>query len=112
MLVVVVDVNPNQLLYARHSGSFSSMMNTLLTFVNSHLMLHGSNRVALLAAHSSGCSYLYPDPSESKQLLRQQDSQHEAFYQVEVVARRRLKVVLERDMSQTRSAGSESLLAG
>jgi len=112
MLVVVVDVNPNQLLFARNSDSFSGIMNSVLTFINSHLMLHGSNRVALLAAHSSGCSYLYPDPSETNQLLRQQDGQHEAFYQVEVVARRRLKAVLARDMKMSRAAGSESLLSG
>jgi len=111
MLVLVVDVNPNQLLFARSPGSFSRIMNSVLTFMNSHMMLHSSNRVALLAAHSSGCSYLYPDPTEQKQLLRQQDGQHELFYQVETVVRRRLKSVLSRDMS-ARAAGSESLLAG
>ena len=29
-------------------------MNCILTFMNSHLMLHSTNRVALVAAHATG----------------------------------------------------------
>jgi len=112
MLVVVVDVNPNQLMFARNTGSFSRIMNSVLAFMDSHLMLHASNRVALLAAHSSGCSYLFPDPLEEEELLRQQDGQHEEFYKVETVVRRRLKTVLSNDMSGVGSAAAESLLSG
>lgn len=109
LLVVIVDVNPNQLMYARHPGSFSRVMNSLLTFMNSHLMLHASNRVALVAAHATGCSYLYPDPDQSKEILRQQDGQHEAFYQFETVVRRRLKTVINMDLHST---ATESLVSG
>ncbi|XP_023342456.1 general transcription factor IIH subunit 3 [Eurytemora carolleeae] len=112
MLVVVVDVNPNQLLFARNTGSFSRIMNSVITFLNSHLMLHSTNRIALLASHSSGCSYLYPDPSEDTELLRQRDGQYEVLYQVETVVRRRLKAVLSRDMNLGSTAGAESLLSG
>jgi len=109
LLVVVVDVNPNQLMYAKNKGSFSSVMNSVLTFMNSHLMMHASNRVCLVAAHATGCSYLYPDPDEGKQILRQQDGQHEAFYQFETVVRRRLKMVINMDLH---SVATESLIAG
>jgi len=109
LLVVIVDVNPNQLMFARKQGSFGQMMNSILTFMNSHLMLHATNRVALVAAHSTGCSYLYPDPDQSSEILRQQDGQHEAFYQFETVVRRRLKTVINMDLHST---ASESLMAG
>eukprot|EP00088_Acartia_fossae_P067202 TRINITY_DN8377_c0_g1_i2.p1 TRINITY_DN8377_c0_g1~~TRINITY_DN8377_c0_g1_i2.p1 ORF type:complete len:319 (+),score=59.97 TRINITY_DN8377_c0_g1_i2:33-959(+) len=111
LLVVIVDVNPNQLLYARQPGSFSRVMNSILTFMNSHLMLHATNRVALVATHATGCSYLYPDPdeAESKELFRQQDGQHEAFYQFETVVRRRLRTVINMDLH---SVATESLMAG
>jgi len=85
------------------------VMNSLLTFMNSHLMLHATNRVALVVAHATGCSYLYPDPEESSGLLRQQDGQHEAFYQFETVVRRRLKTVINMDLHST---ATESLMAG
>lgn len=114
LLVVAIDINPNQLLFARHPGSFSKMMNCILTFMNSHLMLHSTNKVALVAAHATGCSYLFPDPSNQQELLRQQDGQHEEFYLVETVVRRRAQAVLSRDMGRGGAAGgrSESLLSG
>jgi len=113
ILVVVLDANPNQLLFARQPGAFSQWMNAVLTFVNSHLMLHPTNRVSLLAAHATGCSYLYPDmESPRNQLSRQQDGQYEVFYQVETAVRQNLKRVLLRNTENGRAAGCESLLSG
>jgi hypothetical protein len=34
------------------------MMNCVLTFMKSHLMLHSTNKVALLAAHATGSSLI------------------------------------------------------
>lgn len=110
LLVVVLDINPNQLLFARKPGSLSQLLNSVLALLNSHLMLEPSNSVALVAAHATGCSYLYPDLSGSGQLLRQQDGQYETFYQVETVVRDRVKVVLDKERGQ--SSSSESLLSG
>lgn len=110
LLVVTIDINPNQLLFARQPGSFSKIMNCILTFMNSHLMLHSTNKVVLVAAHATGCSYLYPDPSNQQELLRQQDGQHEEFYQLETVVRRRAQAVLGRDMG--RGGGAAGVLPG
>jgi len=113
MLVLVLDANPNQLLFARQQGAFTQWMNAVLSFVNSHLMLHSSNRVCLVAAHATGCSYLYPDAeAPSGTLSRQQDGQYEAFYQVETAVRQKLQRVLLRDTENGRASGSESLLSG
>jgi len=113
MLVVVLDANPNQLLFARQQGAFSQWMNAVLTFVNSHLMLHPSNKVAVLAAHATGCSFLYPDSdADSNQLSRQQDGQYEVFYMVETAVKQKLHRVLMRDTENGRASQSESLLSG
>merc|ERR1719431_1172839 len=74
-------------------------------------MLNPTNQVALLAAHATGCSYLYPDPAGGSQLLRQQDGQYEEFYQVETVIRERVGVVMAKD-KEGGQASSESLLSG
>jgi len=110
LLVVVLDINPNQLLFARHPGSMTQLINSVLTLLNSHLMLEPTNRVSLVAAHASGCSYLYPDLSGSGQLLRQQDGQYEEFYQVETVVRERVTQVVSQERGQ--SSSGESLLSG
>ena len=45
LLVVVIDINPNQLLFARQPGSLTQLMNSVMTLLNQHLMLHTTNRV-------------------------------------------------------------------
>jgi len=111
LLVVVMDINPHQLLFARQPGSFSKLLNSVMSLLNQHLMLNPTNQVALLAAHATGCSYLYPDPAGGSQLLRQQDGQYEEFYQVETVIRERVGVVMAKD-KEGGQASSESLLSG
>jgi len=111
LLVVVMDINPHQLLFARQPGSFSKLLNSVMSLLNQHLMLNPTNQVALLAAHATDCSYLYPDPAGGAQLLRQQDGQYEEFYQVETVIRERVGVVLAKD-KESSQANSESLLSG
>ena len=44
LLVVVVDINPNQLLLARQPGALSQLLNCVLTLLNSHLMLEPRHR--------------------------------------------------------------------
>jgi len=58
LLVVVVDINPNQLLLARQPGALSQLLNCVMTLLNSHLMLEPRHRAALVAAHAAGCSLL------------------------------------------------------
>ena len=44
LLVVVIDINPNQLLFARQPGSLSQLMNSVMTLLNQHMMLHTTNK--------------------------------------------------------------------
>ena len=47
LLVVVVDINPNQLLLARQPGALSQLLNCVMTLLNSHLMLEPRHRSGL-----------------------------------------------------------------
>jgi len=112
-LVVVIDINPNQLLLARQPGALTQLLNCVLSLMNSHLMLDPRHKVALVAAHAAGCSFLYPgEAGESGKVLRQQDGQYEEFYQVETVVRQRVGEVLARDETKGHGRSSESLLSG
>ena len=50
LLVVVIDINPNQLLFARQPGSLSQLMNSVMTLLNQHMMLHTTNKVRYLSS--------------------------------------------------------------
>ena len=111
LLVVVIDINPHQLLYARHPGSFSQIQNSVMSLLSQHMMLHPTNQVALVASHSSGCTFLYPDDTSdnSETVLRQQDGQYEVFYHLETIIKERVAQVMERDRNINTS---ECLLSG
>ena len=55
LLVIVIDINPNQLLFARQPGSLSQLMNSVTTLLSQHMMLHTTNQASLhLIASSEG----------------------------------------------------------
>ena len=45
LLVLVLDINPHQLLFARQPGSFSQVLNSVMTLLSQHMMLHPTNQV-------------------------------------------------------------------
>lgn len=111
LLVVVLDINPHQLLFARQSGSFSQVLNSVMSLLSQHMMLHPTNQVALVASHSSGCTFLYPDQTQedSELVLRQQDGQYEMFYHLETVIKEKVVQVMEKDKGVH---NNECLLSG
>jgi len=114
LLVVVLDINPSQLLFARNPSSLPQILSSVLQLLNSHLMLSPSNSCALLAAHGSGCTQLFPqlasNTGQAQQPLRQQDGQYESFYQVETLVRQGVQKLVT---SGANSGGKgESLLSG
>ena len=95
--MLVLDINPNQLLFAKRPKLLLRWLDAALALANSHLMLHPNNAVAAVAAHSQGCSFLYPVPAEEgveAPILRQRDGQFEAFYRVESAIRREVTRIL------------------
>ena len=96
LLMLVLDINPNQLLFARRPKLLLKWLDAALALANSHLMLHPNNAVAAVAAHSQGCTFLYPEATEAGEapILRQRDGQFEAFYRVESAIRKEVKRIL------------------
>ena len=105
LLMLVLDINPNQLLFAKRPKLLLRWLDAALALANSHLMLHPNNAVAAVAAHSQGCSFLYPVPSEEgaadAPILRQRDGQFEAFYRVESAIRREVTRILMEETGVT-----------
>ena len=68
-------------------------------------------QVALVASHSSGCSFLYPDQNQSNSdiVLRQQDGQYEVFYHLETTIKEKVAAVMQTDLQVN---SSECLLSG
>lgn len=81
LLVVVLDTAPK--LWAEldnekdQNANIISVLQSIIVFLNAHLAFNGSNRVAVIAAHSQGIKYLYPK-SNSKQ-SRDQSSSNSSF---------------------------------
>ena len=55
LLVVILDINPHQLLFARQQGSFSQVLNSVMTLLSQHLMLHPTNQVKVYPIHILSC---------------------------------------------------------
>ena len=55
LLVVILDINPHQLLFARQQGSFSQVLNSVMTLLSQHLMLHPTNQVQAYAIDILSC---------------------------------------------------------
>ena len=106
--MLVLDINPNQLLFARRPKLLLRWLDAALALANSHLMLHPNNAVAAVAAHSQGCSFLYPAPASEGEgageapILRQRDGQFEAFYRVESAIRREVSRILMEETGLTK----------
>ena len=89
------------MLFARRPKLLLKWIDAALALANSHLMLHPNNAVAAVAAHSQGCTFLYPGTAEAAAgdsaaapILRQRDGQFEAFYRVESAIRKEVTRIL------------------
>ncbi|XP_063228592.1 general transcription factor IIH subunit 3 [Bacillus rossius redtenbacheri] len=119
LLVVVLDTNPGQRLLREKAHFLTQCLDSVIAFVNSHLMLKPANRAAVLACHMTSTQFLYPEPGEAGvgASLRQQDGQYEMFTHVERTLRHGLQRLARGEAERLRSGASvvapgDSLLAG
>jgi len=113
LLVLVLDINPNHAFFARSPKYMIHWLDAALALVNSHLMLETGNSVAAVAAHASGCSYLYPAASEaSASRAGPSDGQFEGFQRVESCIRREVLHILARETEPGAPVSVDSLLSG
>ncbi|CAB4056433.1 TFIIH3 [Lepeophtheirus salmonis] len=114
LLIIVMDMNPNQKLFLHDPTALTSVLDNLLCFANAHLMLHPSNALATLGSMASGSYFLYPPPDDpaADNEIRQLDGQYELFTLVETTVRSKFIELLQSEAgisSQTDSPLSGSL---
>ncbi|XP_046383700.1 general transcription factor IIH subunit 3 [Ischnura elegans] len=131
LLVVVIDTNPCQRIFSDVNHTLTQILESVVAFSNSHLMMKCNNKLAIIACHSKSSKYLYPsscigddDISDDGDFrnMQQVDGQYELFTLVEKTVRKavhRLIVSSEQDESnsmqgngQESSSSKDSLLAG
>lgn len=67
LLNVILDLNPTGWLNIRSKTTVQEVTKLLMVFLNAHLSLNNANRVAFLAALSSGARFLYPNAASGPQ---------------------------------------------
>ena len=87
-------------------------LDSALSFVNSHLLLHPNNEICVVAVSKNVCQFMYPSVNSSPVAReRQIDGQFEGFREVETTIRSNIVQVLDRELSQV-SLIVDSLVAG
>ena len=126
LLVLVIDVNPDQRSFlSKPIRRLTKWLDSGLALVNSHLLLHPSNEVAVVAASKRSCKFLFPDNTRhnSKELEESitnsaaRDGQFEGFREIEKIIRNRAHSMIVGEIHQAQEHGqplvtSDSLIAG
>ncbi len=119
LLVLVLDVNPNQPFFARDPRNLIHWLDAALALLNSHLMLRTNNSAAVVSASAQGCHFLYPpsgdddeDAPNEEESLTSPDGQFEGFFKVESAVRAAVKRIVRRETEPGAPAAPDSLLSG
>ncbi|XP_059171936.1 general transcription factor IIH subunit 3-like [Physella acuta] len=123
LLVIIIDTNPvwwGKKGVTDEQLSLSHCVDSVIVLANSHLMLTHRNKLAVIAAHTDHCEFLYPLPeSSNKRLVKlPDDGQYELFSQVESQLKSQIKQLIAADkekmdeMYELMEGPSDSLLAG
>jgi transcription initiation factor TFIIH subunit 3 len=73
LLTIILDTNPHAWAVLAPTLPLSKAIANLLVFINAHLAFNNANQVAVVASHSNRAAWLYPRPSKSKDLNRDDD---------------------------------------
>lgn len=66
LLTVILDITPPSWFKIRNQITLKEVCKTLLVFLNAHLSLNNSNKVAFITSTPKGSKILYPNPSDKK----------------------------------------------
>jgi len=117
LLVLVLDVNPDQrLFFGKAFSRMSQWLDSALAFVNAHLLLHPNNEACVVAVSKNTCQFLHPEVGGDKgrdklPQGRKADGQFEGFRDVEATIRNNAMALLKREMAH-QSLVLDSLVAG
>jgi transcription initiation factor TFIIH subunit 3 len=124
LLVLVIDVNPDQRTFlTKPVQRLTKWIDSGLALVNSHLLLHPSNEVAVIAASKRSCKFLFPDGSPNITANQEEpssstrDGQFEGFRDIEKIIRHRAHGMIIGEMKKAQETSqplvtSDSLVAG
>lgn len=116
LLVLVLDANPLQTSFLNKPPQrLTHWLDSALAFINSHLLMHQSNRAAVVASTLQSCSFVYPcGGEEAKSNNVESDGQFEGFKQLEASVRSRLagNLASEKEAVMRTASSCESLVAG
>jgi transcription initiation factor TFIIH subunit 3 len=70
LLGVVLDTHPAAWAGLEEQISLKQTVEALLVFINAHLSLSNSNKVVVIASHTSGARFLYPMPNKKESTVR------------------------------------------
>lgn len=83
VLVVILDTSLTHDVFCKGKMRFPDYLDAVTVFVNCHMMLKPSNKLAVIIADTVDCQFVYPDENLSFNALRQTSGQCEIFSQVE-----------------------------
>ncbi|XP_067007134.1 general transcription factor IIH subunit 3 isoform X2 [Anabrus simplex] len=111
VLVVILDINGGQKLIKEQPSILTQCIESVIAFSNSHLMLKSTNRLAVLACHSTNIDFLYPSPGVGhlSAALRQYDGQYELFTHVEKTIRQNMQKQVSQEVETYKSGNVEAL---
>ncbi|XP_071441019.1 general transcription factor IIH subunit 3 isoform X2 [Hetaerina americana] len=130
LLIVIIDTNPSQRIFRDGSQTLTQILESVIAFSNSHLMMKCNNKLAIIACHSQCSKYLYPSVNAGDEEMaddgdfrnmQQVDGQYEMFTLVEKTVRKAIhKLISSSDHDEVESlqgngsscSGGDSLLAG
>ncbi|KAF7989689.1 hypothetical protein HCN44_008363 [Aphidius gifuensis] len=110
LLIVVLDVNPDQRIVKQEPKILTQCVDSVIVFSNAHLMQSSCNELAVMACHSQGAKFLYPNADKTIQ-IRQFDGQFEKLTLVEKTVRQGLQDVINEIINKP-NINSESLISG
>ncbi|XKL64728.1 hypothetical protein PGB90_004814 [Kerria lacca] len=83
LLIVILDTSLTHDVMCNNKIRMSEYLNAVTVFVNCHVMLKPTNKVAVVVVDTIDCQFVYPDNNLSLTSLRQTTGQCEIFSQVE-----------------------------
>ncbi|XP_077995267.1 general transcription factor IIH subunit 3-like [Glandiceps talaboti] len=119
-LVVILDVNPvwwgQRRLKDENDLTLSQCIDSVMILINSHLMLHHTNKVAVIASHTNKSHFLYPsrtpsltEESEQSTADLPRDGKYEHFARVDDAIFKEVKQLMT---EQQEELHTDTLLAG
>ncbi|CCD22681.1 TFIIH/NER complex subunit TFB4 NDAI_0A05260 [Naumovozyma dairenensis CBS 421] len=125
LLTVIIDITPKLWTEldqeTEENGSLISVLKSLIVFLNAHLAFNSSNQVAVIASHSQGIKYLYPQntkgsdeesSSKTKDLSIINKDMYRRFRNVDETLVEELYTLFEKERDQIDKFKQKSTLSG